>query len=31
MSYYIQLIINWIRYKFNINLFAKKDEEGYRQ
>lgn len=31
MNYKLLLIINWLRYYFNINLFVKKDDDGFRQ
>ena len=31
ISYKIRLLINYLRHKFNINIFTEKDEDGYRQ
>lgn len=31
ISYKIRVLINYLRYKFNINIFTEKDEDGYRQ
>lgn len=28
---YIRLLLNWLRFKFNINAFSERDDDGFRQ
>ena len=28
---YIRLLINWLRFTFDINAFSERDDDGFRQ
>lgn len=28
---YIRLLINWLRFTFDINVFSERDDDGFRQ